>query len=572
MEQRDYSADLPTRAPDGVLEWLMEQGAFRKQYLIYRVEYYHNPLTGEKVKGVKVTCTECGRSIICDYVHAGGCGMNYSPAPFGFFNPLTTEAVISGSCTICPECGAQAEAKHIGAIPTGILDEAWCMTVGRLEDKLVLYGWLFRRSIDKAARSEYWSMPYEAYVVEKKKIVRLMGYQKFMSTVTLFGHWVQRKQYMDNWGYAPAIYPWDPAILEGSTAENCKLDKYLKAAPKDECMPVTYLRLWQKHKNLENLVTRGAGRLLHEMIEQEGHHYSYGRVPGTPKLPDLNLKQARPAAMLGLNKTEFGFCVQQKWKLEDLRLYKLLRKIEKITLPEDMALVKKESRYGVESLAKRPSTRQGVTVMRCLRYLEKQRQRYPAKVDAGYLLDYWTMAECCGWNLADESLLLPKDLTRAHDKAMREDGERKAKNAAEKKAKEITAREPAFRKRAEELTPYAWEQGGLLIRPCENETELIREGEILHHCVGGYAGQVANGSTAIFFIRKSEEPDMPYYTLQLDESRLTVLQNRGSHNCDRTQAVKDFEAAWLNHLRAKKAAGELTPKKKQKKAKEEKVA
>lgn len=562
MEQRDYSKDLPLCAPKGVLEWLIEKkGAFKKQYLIYRVQHYTDPLTGENKKGVAVSCTKCGQGAIHTYVKfEGGCRYGLPPAPFGFYHPVTGEDIASGSLTLCPECGAQAEAKHIGAIPNGITDEAWAMTVGRLEDKVVLLGWLFRRAIDKAGRSDYWSQPYEAYVVEEKKIVRLMGYQRCLSSISLFGHWEQRKTYRDSWGYAPAIYPWDPAILEGSTGENSKLDLYLRDAPEDEAMPVTYMRVWQKHRNVENLLVQGCGSLVHEAMEKEGRRYSYAPAPGTPKMPDVNWKEKRPSAMLGLNKEELACCKAQRWKLEDLRNYKIVRNVERIRPMEDMAVILKDSRYGVESLAK--NDRGGLSVMRCLRYMEKQREKTKIHLDAGYLLDYWKMAETLGWDLADVSLRLPKDLVRSHDRASRELAEIKARNAAEKLAKEIAERAEAFAARTQFLQACAWEADGLLIRPATDEQELIRKGKLLHHCVARYAEDVAKGKTAIFFIRKTERPAEPFYTLELDEKNITVRQNRGSYNCDRTKEVADFEGKWLNHLRAMKAAGGLKAKKK----------
>lgn len=51
------------------------------------------------------------------------------------------------------------------------------------------------------------------------------------------------------------------------------------------------------------------------------------------------------------------------------------------------------------------------------------------------------------------------------------------------------------------------------------------------------AGKGKRGETMIFFIRKKEEPDKPYYTL---EWRGKVIQCRGSHNCNMTSEVKAF--------------------------------
>jgi len=46
------------------------------------------------------------------------------------------------------------------------------------------------------------------------------------------------------------------------------------------------------------------------------------------------------------------------------------------------------------------------------------------------------------------------------------------------------------------------------------------------------------GETAIFFVRKLEEPDKPYYTLEWKDHK--VVQCRGFHNCDMTPEVKAF--------------------------------
>ena len=69
------------------------------------------------------------------------------------------------------------------------------------------------------------------------------------------------------------------------------------------------------------------------------------------------------------------------------------------------------------------------------------------------------------------------------------------------------------------------------------QEELKKEGEALHHCVGTYMERVRKGETMIFFIRRKEEPEKPYYTLEWHGK---VVQCRGSHNCDMTPEVKAF--------------------------------
>ena len=76
------------------------------------------------------------------------------------------------------------------------------------------------------------------------------------------------------------------------------------------------------------------------------------------------------------------------------------------------------------------------------------------------------------------------------------------------------------------------------------------EGNALHHCVGTYGKKHATGSTAIFFIRRVNRPKESWYTLQLDERTLSVVQNRGLRNCARTPEVQAFEDKWLAWVRA----------------------
>lgn len=67
--------------------------------------------------------------------------------------------------------------------------------------------------------------------------------------------------------------------------------------------------------------------------------------------------------------------------------------------------------------------------------------------------------------------------------------------------------------------------------------DLIREGEMLHHCVGrmGYDQKFARGETLIFFIRKANHPDKPLATVEYSPNNKKVLQCYGDHNskpCD----------------------------------------
>jgi hypothetical protein len=48
--------------------------------------------------------------------------------------------------------------------------------------------------------------------------------------------------------------------------------------------------------------------------------------------------------------------------------------------------------------------------------------------------------------------------------------------------------------------------------------DLVKEGSEMHHCVGGYVDNVANGTTLIVFIRHKDTPDQCYITAQINPS------------------------------------------------------
>ena len=149
------------------------------------------------------------------------------------------------------------------------------------------------------------------------------------------------------------------------------------------------------------------------------------------------------------------------------------------------------------------------------------------------------MSEELGRNLNDPSVKYPQDLIAAHDRAS---------DLMKQKAGDAMA--ALFRIRRQVLKKYAFISNGLLIRPAASQRELTAEGDALHHCVGTYGEAHAKGETAIFFIRRVSRPKEPCFTLELDEKKLTVQQNRGSHNCARTPEVEAFEKEWLAWVRA----------------------
>lgn len=78
-----------------------------------------------------------------------------------------------------------------------------------------------------------------------------------------------------------------------------------------------------------------------------------------------------------------------------------------------------------------------------------------------------------------------------------------------------------------------------ILKIAQSQKELNCESSALNHCVRTYGDKVSRGETVIYFIRRKDEPDKPFYTLEIKPDG-TFIQCRGEYNCSMTEEVKDF--------------------------------
>lgn len=101
---------------------------------------------------------------------------------------------------------------------------------------------------------------------------------------------------------------------------------------------------------------------------------------------------------------------------------------------------------------------------------------------------------------------------------------------------------------------YRYEKENLIIRPAKNAGEIIREGKTLHHCVGNesYIKNHNDGRSLILFLRKKEQPECPYVTIELNTESGKIQQWYGAN--DRKPEEKYLTAVlkqYENHLAGK---------------------
>jgi hypothetical protein len=170
------------------------------------------------------------------------------------------------------------------------------------------------------------------------------------------------------------------------------------------------------------------------------------------------------------------------------------------------------------------------------RYLQRQATpRHPLGAQLHDYLDYLKQCEKLKLDYKrDKSVRYPKDLQAAHMRLTEQiKAEEDARTAAE------------FAEAAERLRPLAWVRRDMLIRPAESPAELREEGKALHHCVGGYAKRMADGRTAIFFVRKEAEPDEPFYTLEYSGGKIVQCRTLNNASYEADEKVRAFCEEWL---------------------------
>lgn len=140
-------------------------------------------------------------------------------------------------------------------------------------------------------------------------------------------------------------------------------------------------------------------------------------------------------------------------------------------------------------------------------------------------LDYIHNCEKLGMDISRKNILLPEDFTEAHD------------TVAEKVEVETN------RKKDEKIAAATFDfliiRKNLTCHMARSQSELNKESRCLHHCVRTYGDRVARGNCFILLIRKTDEPDTPYYTLEIDKKG-EVVQCRGERNCAMTEEIKVF--------------------------------
>lgn len=97
------------------------------------------------------------------------------------------------------------------------------------------------------------------------------------------------------------------------------------------------------------------------------------------------------------------------------------------------------------------------------------------------------------------------------------------------------------------LLEYLPENENFVIIAPDTSNDLIKEGLALSHCVGSYINQYASGNSKIFFLRRKEQPEVSYATIELNKNN-DLVQIKGFCNRRPDKDAYQYAVQWVNSI------------------------
>lgn len=533
-----------------------------------------------RVWGARCSCTACGDDFIAGYGSEKQGGMKIKGIRIlcddagqlwpGVPDKDELEAVADiaeGEALSCPYCGAEVRLVHAGSLRGGRTWQLLLCQVTAIAGRLVLLYWMARRTADEYGNYELSLRPWEAVVLDRDgRLRRITHVYRGMYGAKPAPAWRLCGRFR-----APEelrYYSWDAGNhqqigarvfgrvpdLTGTTGEKTGIEDYVRSGG---TWCAAYLGLWRRHPNAENLARRGWGRILEDELDRKAaNNVRVGRTE-TPPMIAINWEASRPHEMLGMDKASCK-ALTGRWGYDQLKLWsEYTAAYWDVKATEFDAAARETSWRTVERIVDRcVGDGDALPVSRVLPYLRRQAAREDglAEAQAGLLFDLRDMLEDRDAEPTDYELW-PKNLRAAHDRL-----------AEERKQRRATHYAADFARLAEKYAPLAWRDGDLCIRVAAAPEELTREGEVLHHCVGGYHQKHARETDVIFFVRRARRPERSYYTLDIrmdwDEPKEVQLHGYRNEWTDRgllrsvPKDVREFCDRWEREVLAPWAAAQ----------------
>ena len=309
-----------------------------------------------------------------------------------------------------------------------------------------------------------------------------------------------------------------PEALVGTPWEYCPVAAFYGHDHEPMQLP-PFLAAHLEHPKLEHLIKVGFFSLASDL--------AYGRLRGDA----LDETQDRTHRILRIPAGDVAFLRELDADMETLKAfqgYADVKDRQKLLLWQLEHRVSRDVKHILEY----------VTAHKLMRYMNGQyaalsgdggEGRYTSMQHAvSEYRDYLDMCARLEYDMRSSFVLYPKNLRQAHDEAAQ-----RAKDKADARMRQDF--EEAMRAISGHLD---FEAGGMKVVLPDGPDDIVAEGQVLHHCVGGYVDRVARRECIILFVRRCGDESAPFYTMEIRDRR--AVQVRGLRNCDPTPEVREF--------------------------------
>ena len=493
----------------------------------------------------------------------------------------------------CPFCGSKVTYKARGKMPYQIVDERWFIYVDRQEKGFLLRYFNAKRHIknDACIETSIFNKRIEESLFEYSRCFWTFAGNTPMKESYEWGVYHQRgySRWIPDVGNIACmesiLYPGNlPQAWEHTPMKYSALEILAQNMPSVALRYEDAMEMYLKFPKLEWICKMGLNQLAKDIA---GNRYGYNGVG------KIDYKGKTIYEILGLTKINTRVLQAIDGNHYELRLLQVAQKCGIQMKPEQLKEFYETFECNTTLLEQKDRR---VSLHKLCKYIAKESERYPLGEKGGcWQYSYMrykertdprierkqNMAhdwiEYLGWcrelkyDLNNMFIYMPNNFKKVHDRTAEEyKALQDKKVAAEKKRREkLAAKHMAETKKAMEeifnkndgVDAFQIKGKGLILVVPQSGDEIRKEGEALHHCVGGYVERVARGETNIFFIRKAEHPEKSYFTMEWRDNK--IIQCRGMKNCGMPPEVKAFVQVFEKKMQEAIQKGETNGKKKQ---------
>lgn len=538
MEKEVLCRRLPENPPKDMVRWVKEKcdGGLGRDITVFRHERIrraplledimeYNSLKGKSIWATYCTCHACGESYYTEkvegadafYLVDGEDGVVYAADPGGSYDGTdgTMVPVEENNGFLCPICGAETRGVKAKSVRGGRTKQIQVASLHAIDGYAVIVYWLVRKIIDEFG-SFCDAVPRYAFALGEKGGIQAFSHvwANGFYNETRRTEWVPMSKGNDRWDAVyndwgsinnkkagTVMYPNELPSLIGTTGEKTGLLAYWKSGG---TVPIDYLKIWKKWKPIENVCNSGFANLVAEAIETNAWWAAYKKLEEI-----LDMSKKKPHEILRIGKSDFKEISKWSRKPEiwEMELWGEYHKAEgKLGALEFFESVNVFHKNGINGAVQLMTVYHDCDIPKLRNYMEKQGLQ-PDEV--GLLLDTRRMyRQITGRQELTEEERFPRHLQATHDRLT-------AQTVACRNAEKAMEYQKGFDRVLEKFGQIQWTDKELAVILPKCNGDLIREGDVLRHCVGGYGHQHSTGESIILFVRHYRRPERPYYTLNI---------------------------------------------------------